>query len=97
VLAARPVLALIPDGVTVAASNRLVPHLTNRDTVTVFGYPDNRPDPEWIVVDVAVPQEWPEAYAQRQQWIADARREGYRTVLERDGYVLLQRPPGPTG
>ncbi|MEU9979710.1 DUF2079 domain-containing protein [Streptomyces sp. NPDC050856] len=70
--AARALLARIPDGATVAASNRLVPQLTSRCTVVVFPtFPvagklyeyDNkrlpRPTAEWIVHDRHPPEAWP--------------------------------------
>ncbi|MET9428893.1 DUF2079 domain-containing protein [Streptomyces sp. NPDC003036] len=70
--AARALLARIPDGATVAASNRLVPQLTSRCTVVVFPtFPvagklyeyDRkrlpRPTAEWIVFDRRPPEAWP--------------------------------------
>ncbi|MFD7322374.1 DUF2079 domain-containing protein [Streptomyces sp. NPDC059875] len=68
---ARALLARIPDGATVAASNRLVPQLTSRCTVVVFptypvdGKPGSsplsfipQPTAEWIVHDRVAPQGW---------------------------------------
>ncbi|MFF8830347.1 DUF2079 domain-containing protein [Streptomyces sp. NPDC015131] len=70
--AARALLARIPDGATVAASNRLVPQLTARCTVVVFPtfpvegklyrYDRERlppPTAEWIVHDRRAPEAWP--------------------------------------
>ncbi|MDN3296650.1 DUF2079 domain-containing protein [Streptomyces ficellus] len=70
--AARALLARIPDGATVAASNRLVPQLTSRCTVVLFpAFPvqgrlyayDRRrlppPTAEWIVHDRRPPEAWP--------------------------------------
>ncbi|QGV82601.1 DUF2079 domain-containing protein [Streptomyces ficellus] len=70
--AARALLARIPDGATVAASNRLVPQLTSRCTVVVFPtFPvegklyqyDNKrlppPTAQWIVHDRRAPEAWP--------------------------------------
>ncbi|MER5890419.1 DUF2079 domain-containing protein [Streptomyces sp. NPDC001941] len=70
--AARAVLAKIPDGATVAASNRLVPQLTSRCQVVVFPtFPVEgrlyeydrdrlpRPTAEWIVHDEQAPEAWP--------------------------------------
>ncbi|MFF7179473.1 DUF2079 domain-containing protein [Streptomyces sp. NPDC008121] len=70
--AARALLARIPDGATVAASNRLVPQLTSRCTVVVFPtfpvdsklYAYDRtsfpaPTAEWIVHDAQAPEAWP--------------------------------------
>ncbi|MET9803444.1 DUF2079 domain-containing protein [Streptomyces sp. NPDC006368] len=70
--AARALLAEIPDGATVAASNRLIPQLTSRCTVVVFPtFPVQgqlyaydrtrlpRPTAEWIVFDRRPPEAWP--------------------------------------
>ncbi|MFJ3900801.1 DUF2079 domain-containing protein [Streptomyces sp. NPDC090025] len=70
--AARELLARIPDGATVAASNRLAPQLTARCTVVLFPtFPvDGRlyeyrrtdlpaPTAEWIVHDPEAPEAWP--------------------------------------
>ncbi|MFK4103649.1 DUF2079 domain-containing protein [Streptomyces sp. NPDC019531] len=83
----------IPDGATVAASNRLVPHLTSRTEVTVLGFQGSRRDPQWIIDDTGQPQGWPLSPEQERGLLADARAHGYRTVAEEDGYVLLQRVP----
>ena len=91
IAAAHRVLDMIPDGATVAASNRLVPQLTNRCTVTVFGWPDNHTTPEWIIIDTATPQGWPISPQQETQMLAQTRADGYHTVVETDGYTLLKR------
>ncbi|PRH76278.1 hypothetical protein C6N75_26490 [Streptomyces solincola] len=70
--AARSLLARIPDGATVAASNRLAPQLTARCTVVVFPtFPARgrlyeyrpeklpRPTAEWIAFDRRAPESWP--------------------------------------
>ncbi|MFD7979534.1 DUF2079 domain-containing protein [Streptomyces sp. NPDC059071] len=70
--AARALLARIPDGATVAASNRLAPQLTSRCTVVLFPtFPVDgrlyeyrredlpRPTAEWIVHDPRTPEAWP--------------------------------------
>ncbi|MET9432642.1 DUF2079 domain-containing protein [Streptomyces sp. NPDC006551] len=70
--AARTLLARIPDGATVAASNRLIPQLTSRCTVVVFPtfpvdsklYRYDRksfppPTTEWILHDAQAPEAWP--------------------------------------
>ncbi|MEU6483203.1 DUF2079 domain-containing protein [Streptomyces sp. NPDC046887] len=70
--AARELLARIPDGASVAASNRLVPQLTSRCTVVVFPtFPVEgrlyeyrpgrlpRPTAEWIAFDRRAPEAWP--------------------------------------
>ncbi|MFC7842818.1 DUF2079 domain-containing protein [Streptomyces sp. NPDC057382] len=91
VAAAHRILDLVPDGATVSASNRLVPQLTHRCTVTVFGWPVSRSTSAWIVVDTATPQGWPIAPDQERRLLEQSRADGYRTVVESDGYILLRR------
>ncbi|MFD7228626.1 DUF2079 domain-containing protein [Streptomyces sp. NPDC059881] len=70
--AARDLLRRIPDGATVAASNRLVPQLTSRCDVVLFPtwpveghlyeYDRKRlpgPTAEWIIHDNRAPEAWP--------------------------------------
>ncbi|MFI1013884.1 DUF2079 domain-containing protein [Streptomyces sp. NPDC020965] len=70
--AARALLARIPDGASVAASNRLVPQLTSRCEVVLFPtFPVDsrlydydrkqlpRPTADWIVHDGRAPEAWP--------------------------------------
>ncbi|MGW2557673.1 DUF2079 domain-containing protein [Streptomyces sp. NPDC001514] len=70
--AARSLLQRIPDGATVAASNRLAPQLTSRCEVVLFPtwpvdgqlyqYPKKglpRPTAEWIIHDRRAPEAWP--------------------------------------
>lgn len=70
--AARTLLQRIPDGATVAASNRLVPQLTSRCHVVLFptwpveghlyeydGKRTPRPTAEWIIHDSRAPEAWP--------------------------------------
>jgi hypothetical protein len=91
---ARRLMDRIPDDATVAASNRLVPQLTNRTRVSVFGLGGSRPDPEWIIDDSAQPQGWPISPDDDRRLLSEARNNGrYRTVADQDGYVLLQRRP----
>ncbi|MFB7980076.1 DUF2079 domain-containing protein [Streptomyces vinaceus] len=90
---AHRVMALIPDGATVQASDGLVPHLSDRTSVSLYGWPASRPDPEWIVVDTRVPQDrrWPLSVMDESLALAGARARGYREVAQEDGFVLLSR------
>ncbi|MFD9222323.1 DUF2079 domain-containing protein [Streptomyces sp. NPDC060064] len=83
----------IPDDVTVQVSNSLVPQLANRTSVSLYGWPASRPNPQWIMVDT-----WARPYRLQvngmqmsESSLDDLRRRGYRTVTEQDGYVLLSR------
>ncbi|WP_030197558.1 DUF2079 domain-containing protein [Streptomyces sp. NRRL S-87] len=96
---AHQVMAEIPDDATVQASHYLVPHLADRTSVSLYGWGDSRPNPEWIMVDTEVaPQwRWPMSVVQESYALEDARAHGYRTVVERDGFVLLSRTAARTG
>ena len=89
VAAARAIMRLIPDGATVAATNQIVPQLTNRCTVGEFGLPGSRPDPQWIMVDTAAPPGWSISPSQRARQLDRARAHGYRTAARAGGYLLL--------
>ncbi|MEW2086356.1 DUF2079 domain-containing protein [Streptomyces sp. NPDC005283] len=92
VAAARQILARVPDGATVAASNLLVPQLSGRTSVTEFGMPGSRPDPEWIIVDTTAPRTFPVGSEQQAQLIDEAIAQGYRTEAHVGEYLLLRRP-----
>ena len=87
----RELLARIPSGTTVAASNQLVPALTARDHVTLIGRtPLAVSQPEYIVsetVTVGFPL-GPEGQA---AWLADARGHGYSEIGIAGTVVLLHR------
>jgi len=91
VAAADRVMSLIPDGASVAATNWLVPQLTDRDTVSLFqkSTATARPLPGWVLVDVETTRTFPDPPAVQQATIARLRTEGYRTAAEQDGYLLL--------
>ncbi|MGW6257678.1 DUF2079 domain-containing protein [Streptomyces sp. NPDC055085] len=82
------VLDGIPNGVTVAATNRLAPQLTNRTTVTLLGLAGSGSNPEYIVADLSL-QEFP--FIDKLQQITEARNHGYLTITDQDGIVLLRR------
>ncbi|MGW3657710.1 DUF2079 domain-containing protein [Streptomyces sp. NPDC005151] len=94
IAAAHRLMDRIPDGATVQASNLLVPQLTNRTSVSLYGWADSRPDPQWIMVDTLVPfnQRWPLNVLQEQEALGIARAQGYLTVSKEQGFVLLKRP-----
>ncbi|OII69916.1 DUF2079 domain-containing protein [Streptomyces sp. CC77] len=93
VATAHRLMNRIPDGVTVQASNQLVPQLADRTSVSLYGWADSRPDPEWIMVDTRVPshRRWPQDFFTERKSLQQARQQGYRTVAEEDGFVLLAR------
>ena len=87
---AGAVLARIPDGATVAAGNRLAPHLTTRCRVLFFPQEPATVWPDWVVV--AKPMvDWPIPVARQEARLAELAHTSYRTVVETDTVVLLQR------
>jgi hypothetical protein len=84
--AATSVLDLIPDGATVAASNRLAPHLTNRCRVSLFPLSSTA---DWVVM--ALPSAgWPLSTLEEQERVAALPGLNYR-VVARSGDVVLYR------
>ncbi|GAA3345668.1 DUF2079 domain-containing protein [Amorphoplanes nipponensis] len=88
--AAHRVLDRIPDGSTVAATNRLVPQLTGRTTVTLFGFDYPGPAPQFIVVDTAG-RDFPLERDGRRERVNAALAAGYRIVTSDEGFLLLHR------
>jgi len=90
VTAARHVMAEIPDGASVAASDYLAPQLTDRCTVILF--PDlYRRAADWIVVDTTRPGG---VHSTPAEQLADVRAlpsQGYRQVAAADGVLLFRR------
>ncbi|MFF4184759.1 DUF2079 domain-containing protein [Streptomyces sp. NPDC001691] len=101
----RELLRLIPDGATVAASNRLVPQLTSRTTTVLFPtYPVHwklyatdgpvpRPTAQWIAYDRVPPESWP--YPPGTWPYPAARQEQeYALALTKYGYVRVAEADG---
>ena len=106
--AARALLARIPDGATVAASNRLAPQLTSRCVVVLFPtFPvDGRlyryergqlppPTAEWIVHDRETPEAWPYKPGHWPYPIEQQEAE-LAAARQRYGYELVARRDGIT-
>ncbi|MGW0824142.1 DUF2079 domain-containing protein [Streptomyces sp. NPDC002845] len=97
VAVAHRLMDKIPDDATVQASDHLVPQLTNRASVSLYGSYDSRPNPQWIMVDTWVPDSargWsgqPLSAEAEQRYLAQDRRNGYDLVAKHDGFVLLRR------
>ncbi|MFC5661740.1 DUF2079 domain-containing protein [Kitasatospora misakiensis] len=105
---ARAMLARIPDGATVTASNRLAAQLAGRTTVGLVcrepappladgshGGPDGGPrgGPEWVAVDLADPSvQAPCAIADTVRMLGRYEQLGYRRVVDDGDLRLLARP-----
>jgi uncharacterized membrane protein len=84
-------LAKIPDGATVSASDDIVPQLTSRATVTLFGLaPLNSWRPQWILADPHSTRHYQVSQADERFDLLQASVEGYAVVLSRDGITLLR-------
>ena len=89
--ATRSILAQIPDGVTVAASNQLVPQLTARDHVTLIGRtPLATSQPKYIVSETAGVG-FPLGDDGQAAWLADARAHGYQQIGQAGTILLLRK------
>jgi uncharacterized membrane protein len=90
--------AVVPSGVTVAASDYLGPQLSARDTVLLWdgdGYTNPTAAP-WVVADVRKKQFTFKSVREQRQAVAMLERDGYKLVFSRDGYIVLHRA-GPVG
>ncbi|GAA3492168.1 DUF2079 domain-containing protein [Streptomyces cremeus] len=104
VAVARQVLERIPDGDTVASSNRLAPFLTSRTTVSLVCYgtgpdPKSLPTglpahpPRWVVFDSTDPTvKVPCPVERSRHMLGLYRQHGYVEVVRQDGITLLRRP-----
>ncbi|HKE49872.1 MAG TPA: DUF2079 domain-containing protein [Actinomycetes bacterium] len=87
--AAAAAVALIPDGVTVEADNRLGPHLTTRTTVLLLDQTPRGAD--WVIVDTEKRSFPFDSVAEQLDRLAMARAEGFDVVFDRSGFVVLHR------
>jgi uncharacterized membrane protein len=90
--AAAEAAEAVPSGVVVDAVNNVGPALTGRTTVLLWE-PNDHGAP-WVVADtqrLAYP--FP-SLEEQQAKVPQLQDAGYRIVYERDGYVVLHRPPG---
>jgi uncharacterized membrane protein len=89
--AVREALNTIPNGVSVAAVNRLAPQLTARCQVYLFpNYPDDSIRPEWIAV-TETPDTSLTSAATFTDRLTQLGELGYHLVTKRDGIVLFRR------
>ena len=91
IAAARQVMAEIPDNVTVATGDQLVPQLTDRDTVYLLIPETPAAPPEYVLFDTENPDNFPLKPGEQAQLIKTFRQDGYRTLADLDGYLLLKR------
>jgi uncharacterized membrane protein len=88
---AQQLLHMIPDNALVAASNNLVPQITNRCTVQLFPDLSGRAtDADWIVTDTRLP-DWPFSAERQRANLARLRATTYTTVAVAGDFVLLHK------
>jgi uncharacterized membrane protein len=92
VRAANAILSQIPDGATVAASNRLAAQLVHRMTVTLVCSPQTNPGPAWVVVDSTDSRAVaPCSSDAAEAALAGYEAQGYQLMDSQDGVTLLRR------
>lgn len=95
--AVAQLLDRIPAGTTVAASNQLVPQLTDRAVVTLIGRtPLAVSRPQYIVSEVGTVG-FPLGPQGQAAWLDDARGHGYTDIGSTGTVVLLERTTGTAG
>lgn len=84
-------LSKIPNGATVSASDNVVPQLTSRATVTLFGLaPLATIRPEWILVDPESTRHFRVTREQEHRDLIAAETDGYSVVMSQDDITLLR-------
>ncbi|MFJ9523136.1 DUF2079 domain-containing protein [Kitasatospora sp. NPDC101801] len=94
---ARRTLAVIPDGATVAAANRLAPQLTGRCTVSLFPYltfpgaegPNWRPEARWVAAEDR-PGDFPVPQSEQLAVLDSLPRAGYRVAATGGGVTVYE-------
>ena len=84
------VVALIPPGASVVAQGAIVPHLSNRRDIFVLRA--EAPDADYVIASRDV-SAWPEPDHDAIAALVEQRKvNGYRTIFDRDNWILLARP-----
>ncbi len=89
--AGHEALALIPAGASVVAQAAIVPHLSERDSVYVLE--PRAPAAEFVIASRDA-SSWPAPNAATiDEWVSARRAQGYIALFERQGWIVLRRPP----
>jgi uncharacterized membrane protein len=85
------IAALVPSDASVVAQAAIVPHLSRRDRI--FMLEPGSPDADIVIAAPAL-SPWPAGhFDELAALIEDRRRNGYQTVVEREGWIVLARNP----
>jgi uncharacterized membrane protein len=89
--AARAVVARLPSNVCIEADNKLVPHLTNRDYVTL---PDTQKGTaDFVALDMGSPDVGGNPPAPKPAAVlAQVQKQGYTVIFRQAKFVLLRSP-----
>lgn len=82
-------LKLIPPHASVTAQDEILPHLTHRSTI--YDLVPGQPATEYVAANPRLAH-YPTTDAQYAAALERYRRAGYRTIFDRDGWLLLKRP-----
>jgi hypothetical protein len=90
---AQSLIHAIPDGATVAATNRLSAQLVSRTTVSmVCPFVPPREPVQWMIVDLNDPRtDISRCPGGVEEVVQTSLRTGYQTVQDMNGFVLLKR------
>jgi uncharacterized membrane protein len=86
-------VAEIPAGVTVEATNNTGPQLSGRDTVLLWDGDGATPPlaASWVLANVSQPTSTFNNIGEQRERVMFLRRNGYKIVFQRDGYLVLHR------
>lgn len=100
IMQAEPaVVAAIPSGVTVEATSKTGALLPGRDTVLLRDGDGDMPQlaAPWVLANVSHPQPTFNNIGEQRQRVMQLRRNEYKIVFQRDGYIFLHRGGLPAG
>lgn len=86
-------LKVIPRDATVVAQVNIAPHLTHRRGIYII-YPNlPAPDPDYAIASSHVTHYPHDSFQQIADYITRLEQKGYVRVFDRNGWVVVQRPP----
>jgi hypothetical protein len=88
----RAILETIPRGESIALTDRLVPHASNRPRVYLYPWINSPLPPQWLVLDLQSGDVYPFLTRESFNEAVTGLRSGgqYRVIEERDGFLVLR-------